>query len=433
MEQFFAPFRRLRDELQPSEFKEVELAVPVEEFLNHRWDWKDLRAFLMDGEMSTIAWITEDSYIWAKDDDSEAFCPLICLERLAAHFTATSGVVESLFLMKRPHNSASVLAGASSIFWHAVTTSNCVALVLKGCSSLCLCSGPALSQSLRASPRLKDLQFADIDFEEDHCRALATLKKTDLEISFWQCTLDTQDAEAVFIEWLRHGQVVTELFGCTMKSSNILSALSGNSSIQILSYDLEDSCRLGNCGVYIHQLAKTLPGNKGLVYLRLSWSLHHLMTDERWCLIFRSLWTHPRIESLNLRGDACVGELSAESKTRRMHAVLQMVRCNTVVHTISFPFRAMEFHQIYQNHIRPRLEMNRSCFEEQRRAIKRLDPSIRGQLLGRALHVVRYNPNLIFRFLSENIPAFVRTENAPSFVRMEEEEEEADASVVPLE
>jgi hypothetical protein len=41
MEQFFAPFRRLRDELQPSEFKEVELAVPVEEFLNHRWDWKD--------------------------------------------------------------------------------------------------------------------------------------------------------------------------------------------------------------------------------------------------------------------------------------------------------------------------------------------------------------------------------------------------------
>jgi hypothetical protein len=41
MEQFFAPIRRLQDDLQPFEYEEVELAVPVEEFLNYRWDWKD--------------------------------------------------------------------------------------------------------------------------------------------------------------------------------------------------------------------------------------------------------------------------------------------------------------------------------------------------------------------------------------------------------
>jgi hypothetical protein len=31
----------------------------------------------------------------------------------------------------------------------------------------------------------------------------------------------------------------------------------------------------------------------------------------------------------------------------------------------------------------------------------------------RALHVVRNNPDLLFRFLSENVPAFVRSEDGP--------------------
>jgi hypothetical protein len=65
---------------------------------------------------------------------------------------------------------------------------------------------------------------------------------------------------------------------------------------------------------------------------------------------------------------------------------------------------------MYQNSIFPRLEMNCTCFEVQRQAVKRADPSIRPQLLGRALSVVRYNPELVFLFLSENVPAFVRTE-----------------------
>jgi hypothetical protein len=41
--------------------------------------------------------------------------------------------------------------------------------------------------------------------------------------------------------------------------------------------------------------------------------------------------------------------------------------------------------------------------------LTRADLSIRGRLLGRALHVVRNNPDLLFRFLSENVPAFVRS------------------------
>ena len=92
-----------------------------------------------------------------------------------------------------------------------------------------------------------------------------------------------------------------------------------------------------------------------------------------------------------------------------MIAVLRLVQCNTVVHTIDLPDNAKD-EEFFQNSIVPRLEMNRNCFEDQRQALTRADPSIRGQLLGRALHVVRYNPDLLFRFLSENVPAFVRSD-----------------------
>jgi hypothetical protein len=89
-----------------------------------------------------------------------------------------------------------------------------------------------------------------------------------------------------------------------------------------------------------------------------------------------------------------------------------------VVLAIEIPdnFRAL---QLYRNSILPRLEMNRTCFEVQRQAVKRADLSFRPQLLGRALYAVRYNPNLVFQFLSENVPAFVRAE----------EEEEEDSAI----
>jgi hypothetical protein len=91
-------------------------------------------------------------------------------------------------------------------------------------------------------------------------------------------------------------------------------------------------------------------------------------------------------------------------------AVLRLAQRNTVVHTIDLSGNAKD-EELFQNFILPRLEMNRNCFEDQRQALTRADPTIRGQLLGRALHVVRSNPNLLFRFLSENVPTFVRSDD----------------------
>ena len=96
-----------------------------------------------------------------------------------------------------------------------------------------------------------------------------------------------------------------------------------------------------------------------------------------------------------------------------MNAILQLVQCNTVVHTIEvFPYVRLH-NEFFENSIVPRLEMNRNYFEEQRQALTRAHHAIRGQLLARALHVVRNNPDLLFRFLSENVPAFVRSDDGP--------------------
>jgi hypothetical protein len=106
-----------------------------------------------------------------------------------------------------------------------------------------------------------------------------------------------------------------------------------------------------------------------------------------------------------------------------MESILQMLHLNnTVVQTIERPYYFNDG-VVYQNSILPRLEMNRNCFEVQRQAVKRADPSIRPQVLGRALHAVGYNANLVFQFLSENVPAFV--------IKKEEEEELGD-STMPL-
>jgi hypothetical protein len=240
-----------------------------------------------------------------------------------------------------------------------------------------------------------------------------TLERTDLEVKLFYCTLEPVDAEDTFIEWFRNNQVVTEIDCCHI-GGHILSALSGNNSVKKLIIDM--GIRKFGEGK-LCSLLGALPGNMGIEHLTI---FDFEISHKTWILLFRSLSTHPRIKLLSLRHKwfTVPTLLSAASKTARMKAVIQMLHINTVVHTIDLVdhFRDEE---MYQNFILPRLEMNRSCFAVQRQAMKRADPSIRPQLLGRALHVVRYNPNLLFQFLSENVPAFVRAE-------------EEEASAIPL-
>jgi hypothetical protein len=191
----------------------------------------------------------------------------------------------------------------------------------------------------------------------------------------------------------------TNQAGLLPDGCRILSALSGNKSVKSLtieSHFSEDQ---------MCSLIEALPGNTGIKALDTgSFSFE----DETWILLFRSLSTHSRISYVYSDHIACTVLLSAASKTKRMNAIIEMLYLNTVVVTIHLAANLMD-EEMYQNVITPRLDLNCSCFEAQIQAVKRADPAIRPQLLGRALHKVRYNPDLVFHFLSENIPAFVWT------------------------
>jgi hypothetical protein len=442
MEQFFTPTRCFQDRWElnrgdhddgPFEYTEVKLAVPVEDFLSYRWDWKDFRAFLTGGVTPKIMWITENTYLAIFDENRNVFWldddGVTISGGVEATFQETSGQKQTLIL-SNAHEDIPLSTGACNVFWRALTTSNSVKLAimkeaimndgnrLAGLPSG-LPSGPFLSRLLRESPSLQVLLFMGFDFKEEHCLALATLQRQDLKVKLRLCTLEPQDALDTFIEWFRHNQVVTELECCEMEN-NFLSALSGNNSVKTLAIEAK-TIELGD--EQMRSLAHALPGNMAIETL--AFTFQETMSDETWVLFFRSLSTHPCIKFLYVSYRSIIYRgpppLAAASKTTRMNAVIQMLHLNTVVHSIRLPD---EFHneEVYHNSILPRLEMNRNCFEVQRQAVKRADPSIRPQLLGRALHAVRYNPNLVFQFLSENVPAFVRTE----------EEEEEEDSAIPL-
>jgi hypothetical protein len=262
---------------------------------------------------------------------------------------------------------------------------------------------------LQGSPLLEVLEINGFHFQEEHCRALATLPRTGLNIKFIECSFQPQDAADTFIEWFRNNQVVTELKRCRMGSRIISAALNGNHSLEKLTIRSRSSeCSEEQMNSLIH----SLPGNIGMRDLTIFDFAE--ASDETWNLLFLSLSTHPRMMNLILhntlpRPSDRTPQLSALSKTARMNAIIQMLYLNTVLHTIHLP-DACNNEEVYQSSILPRLEMNRSCFEVQRQAVKQADPAIRPQLLGRALHAVRYNSNLVFLFLflSENVPAFSR-------------------------
>jgi hypothetical protein len=228
MEHFFTPSRRLQDRYgydfdEPHIHSEVQLTVSIEAFLNHSWDCSDFRhLFACDEDvMRKIIWITEDTFISVEDENTgrEYDDRLEGYEIQRAALTARSGETHYLVLATVANGVSPLLVGAFSIFWHAVTTSNCVKLRLKISPDfeVGLLSETARLQFLETSPSLHLLDFEGFTFTAADCRALATLERTGLEVTFEECSFDAQNAKDSFIEWLRHSQVVTKLENCVME------------------------------------------------------------------------------------------------------------------------------------------------------------------------------------------------------------------------
>jgi hypothetical protein len=184
MDQFFTPTRRLQDTYEeyysgPFEYSEVQLAVPLEEFLDYHWDWKDLCAFASSDVIDKILWITDGLFLVV-----DIFHTSLLWESLLhASSTASSGQEQRLTLAKPVGESISEFTKEVDVFWRAMTRSSCARVRIVGNHNYSsgLPSGPLLSQYLRKSPSLQTLELCGIDFKEEHCRALSTLW-TDIEI-----------------------------------------------------------------------------------------------------------------------------------------------------------------------------------------------------------------------------------------------------------
>jgi hypothetical protein len=185
MEQFCSPSRRYQDILDVDDYDwtEVQLAVPVEDFLAYRWVWEDLQAFLTGDIKPKLLWITENAFLLVEESgDMYRFAGQ---SYMAANIEETAGMTypnarEHALTLVQIYQSDHLIAELG-VFWRAVATSNSVELAIVddlnmsdmgGLHGLGLPSGPLLSQFLRDSPLLRVLDFDGLLFMEEHCRAL---------------------------------------------------------------------------------------------------------------------------------------------------------------------------------------------------------------------------------------------------------------------
>jgi hypothetical protein len=250
---------------------------------------------------------------------------------------------------------------------------------------------------------------------EDHCLALATMSRLDVELNLNWCSL-SNNAAGAFVDCLQSDRGPVNLVMGEIGSQIIASALTGNSRVTLFNpaYGWTDDAEKA-------VLFRALANNRGLVELNL---YGHPISDENWTILCESLQAHPTLTNLNLCATVPTGAaiiFSDEQKTHRTRVLVEMMQHNTVLQTITTLSEDERDKQIYTEEIRPNLETN--LYRPRVHAIKKtLDRPFREKVLGRAVYSVRSNPNLVWMLLSENVDAFVRSE----------EEEEENNSEVPV-
>jgi hypothetical protein len=258
----------------------------------------------------------------------------------------------------------------------------------------------------------------------DLCHALATMSRLDVELELRYCTL-ADDAAGAFVEYLQSDRGSVELISCNIGSRILADALTGNSR-RVTSLKPYSRALRNDAEMVI--LFVALANNRGLVELDMPFDSTN---GDNWGILCASLKTHPTLTSLDLRdtrprnpaGFRIV--LTDEQKSHRTRMLADMVQRNTALHTITLSERERD-EEIYTEEILPYLETN--LYRPRVLAVKEIkERPYREKVLGRALHSVKSNPNLVWMFLSENVDAFVRLEEAEE--EEEEEEEESNGEV----
>jgi hypothetical protein len=226
---------------------------------------------------------------------------------------------------------------------------------------------------------------------EDHCRALTTMSRLDVNIVMYHCSL-SNGADGAFVECLQSDSGPVELIQCRIDSQILASALTGNSRVTTFKPG-DDSGRTNDTNMAV--LFTALANNRGLLNFLLG---RCSISNDNWSVLCESLQAHPTLTSLNL---IAATALSTDQRAQRTRAIAEMMHHNTVLRTI--PVSDGYFNQqIFAEMILPFLETNR--YRPRVLAITQADIQLRRPFLGRALQTdsIRNKSNLLWMFLSEN-------------------------------
>jgi hypothetical protein len=407
MENCCYPIRRLRVKIEAAGnvallHTEVQLTEPVDDLIvRHRHSglrWEDVYLFVR--KEKKLVWVSPTSFITTSADEHlfEVYDYKLYFGVEWRRWTCIEGEEERLYLYthkeayEEPSQAAEFLRNLLSTKKGIGALWNMIGAF--GGNPSGLVSGPALSRLLSETDHhaLGSLTFERLTLVEEHWLALTATCEQDLDIVFDNCTI-ADTGYGAFLNFLKRTGAIS-LCSCTIDAETLACALKGNTSISELrlhSYEADSD--------YISTVAQALAENEGLETLYLAGGV--CVSDETWKTLFRSIQHHPQLEVLGLiRTGGPATTLSAESKTIRMQAIVNMLQSNRVVRSISLSKDERD-DQIYQESILPHLQVNiyrpRVVLMQQ---ISR--PSLKGGLLGRALHTVRNQRDLVWMLLSEN-------------------------------
>jgi hypothetical protein len=264
---------------------------------------------------------------------------------------------------------------------------------------------------------LRKIELRKMTLSEDHCLALATMSRLDVEVTIRNCNLADDAAAGAFVECLQSDRGPVELNQCEIDSQILASALAGKSRVTKLKLRYTRSTNEADMAVLVAALAN----NRGLVHLDL---FDSYISDDNWSILCESMKVHPTLTSLDLRvarpriPNGGIIALVDGKKSHRTRVLADTMKANTILGTLLVNDNEHD-EQIYTEEIRPYLVTN--LYRPRVLAIKKTkDRPFREKVLGRALYSVRSNPNLVWMLLSENVDAFVRSG---------EEEEESNSEV----
>lgn len=262
-------------------------------------------------------------------------------------------------------------------------------------------SGATLTNLLAVCEKLEMLKLVSVSLEKYHCEALATVSRTDCEVLLRFCRFKGAGMEA-FVECVRRNRGPTEMKDCFLDYVSFAEALRGNTRVKKFSgpgFSCEE----------MDAFTAALAENKGLVKVFLWYEQQ--CTGENWTLFCNMVRSNTTLQEISLIGFGAV--MLDELKRVRTTQFADALHFNSVLQEVNLRYGEYD-KTIFQERIVPRLEMNKTQFEEQRKTLRKVHcPLLKAKLLARALYTVKNNHDLALQILTENLDAVCRDDKKP--------------------